>query len=172
MIIGELSAGVRILQEKGSSRHHIFEDQQFQKNTQKFIFHHMMKLARRREREEQPGAHTTRWHGLGPGRATHWCGHPGPLLPSPPRVYFRPRKPKRGGIRDRLCRLCGAENTQRKRKFSGRQKSAGEIPSRRGEIIAIAIIIDLDLIGIIIIIIITSTFITTITTPFRCNILG
>jgi hypothetical protein len=37
MIIGGLAAGVRILLEKGLSRHHIFEDQQFQRNTQKFI---------------------------------------------------------------------------------------------------------------------------------------
>jgi hypothetical protein len=33
MIIGELAAGVRILLEKGPSRHHISEDQQFQENT-------------------------------------------------------------------------------------------------------------------------------------------
>jgi hypothetical protein len=37
MIIEELAAGVRILLEKGPSRHHISEDQQFQRNTQKFI---------------------------------------------------------------------------------------------------------------------------------------
>jgi hypothetical protein len=37
MIIGGLAAGVRILLEKGPLRHHIFEDQQFQRNTQKFI---------------------------------------------------------------------------------------------------------------------------------------
>jgi hypothetical protein len=43
----------------------------------------------------------------------------------------------------------------------------GEIPSRRGEIIAIAP----DFIGIIIISI-TSTFISTITTPSRYNILS
>jgi hypothetical protein len=61
------------------------------------------------------------------------------------------------------------ENTERE-KLSGRQKSAGEIPSRRGEIIAIVITITLDFIGIIIII--TSTSISTITTPSRCNILG
>jgi hypothetical protein len=29
MIIGELAAGVKILLEKGPSRYHIFEDQQF-----------------------------------------------------------------------------------------------------------------------------------------------
>jgi hypothetical protein len=39
MIIGELAAGVRILLEKGPSRHHISEDQQFQENTQKFIYY-------------------------------------------------------------------------------------------------------------------------------------
>jgi hypothetical protein len=33
MIIGEFTAEVRILLEKGLSRYHIFEDQQFQKNT-------------------------------------------------------------------------------------------------------------------------------------------
>jgi len=40
---------------------------------------------------------------------------------------------------------------QREKKLSGREKSAGEIPSRRGEIIAILIVIALDFIGIIII---------------------
>jgi hypothetical protein len=63
------------------------------------------------------------------------------------------------------------ENTKRE-KLSGMQKSVGKIPFWRGEIIAIAITITLDFIGIIItIIIITSTFISTITTPSRCNIL-
>jgi hypothetical protein len=77
-----------------------------------------------------------------------------------------------GGIRDILCHLCGAENTERE-KLSGRQKSTGEIPSRRGEIIANVITIEQDFIGIVIFItIITSTFIFTITTSSRCNILG
>jgi hypothetical protein len=63
--------------------------------------------------------------------------------------------------------------THTERKLSGRQKSAGDIPSRRGEIIAIVIAIELGFIGIIIFItIITITFIITITTPSRYNILG
>jgi hypothetical protein len=37
MIIGGFAAGVGILLEKGPSRHHISEDQQFQRITQKFI---------------------------------------------------------------------------------------------------------------------------------------
>jgi hypothetical protein len=65
------------------------------------------------------------------------------------------------------------QKTHTQRKLSGRQKSAGEIPSRRGEIIAIITAIELGFIGIIIITTIaTITFITIITMPSRCNILG
>jgi hypothetical protein len=66
MIIGELAAGVRILLEKGPSRNHISEDQQFQRNIQKFIYYQKTKVARRRGREEQQGGHTTRWRGPTP----------------------------------------------------------------------------------------------------------
>jgi hypothetical protein len=63
--------------------------------------------------------------------------------------------------------------THREKKLSGRRKSAREIPSQRGEIVAVVITIELGFIGIIIFItIITSTFIFTITTPSRYNILG
>jgi hypothetical protein len=72
MIIGELATGVRILLEKGPSRHHISEDQQFQQNTQKFIYYKKIKVARRRSREEQQGGLTTRWSGATPGRAALW----------------------------------------------------------------------------------------------------
>jgi hypothetical protein len=83
MIIRELAAGVRILLEKGLSRHHIFEDQQFQENTQKFIFHRRTEVARRRERGEWPGA--TPPGGAGPPQAAppsgvaalaHFCQRP------------------------------------------------------------------------------------------------
>jgi hypothetical protein len=67
MIIGEFAAGVRILLEKGPSRHKISEDQQFQRNIQKFIYYQKTKVARRRRREEQQGGHTTRWRGPTPG---------------------------------------------------------------------------------------------------------
>jgi hypothetical protein len=69
MIIGELAAGVRILLEKGPSRHHISEDQQFQRNTQKFIYYQKTTVARRRKRGEQQGGHTTRWRGPTLGHA-------------------------------------------------------------------------------------------------------
>jgi hypothetical protein len=63
------------------------------------------------------------------------------------------------------------QKTPEREKLSGRQEPAGEIPSRRGEIIAIVITIAPDFIGIIIISI-TSTFISTITMPSHCNILS
>jgi hypothetical protein len=63
------------------------------------------------------------------------------------------------------------ENIEREKALR-QAESAGEIPSQRGEIVAIVIAIELDFIGIIIITTTTSTFITTITTPSRCNILG
>jgi hypothetical protein len=37
MIIGELVVGVRILLEKGPSRHYISEDQKFQRNRNSYI---------------------------------------------------------------------------------------------------------------------------------------
>jgi hypothetical protein len=100
------------------------------------------------------------------------CGHPGPLLPSPLRVFDRPQKPKsRGGSEIDTATSAGRKTPERE-KLSGRKKSAREIPSRRGEIITIVIAIASDFIGIIIIISIISTFISTITTPSRCNILS
>jgi hypothetical protein len=171
MIIGELAAGVRILLEKGPSRHHISEDQQFQENTQKFIFHRRTEVARRRGRGEPPGAHTTWWHGPALGRATLWCGCPSPPLLAPPRVYHLTENLRPGGSEIDSTASAGRK-TYRERKLSGRHKSAGEIPFQRGEIIAIfiVIVIELGFIGITIIItIIASTFITT---PSRCNILG
>ena len=47
MVIGELTAGVRILLEKGPSRYNISEEQQFPENIQKFLFFQMPEGARR-----------------------------------------------------------------------------------------------------------------------------
>jgi hypothetical protein len=173
MIIGGFAAEVRILLEKGPSRHHISEDPEIPEKYQKIIFRQKTGGARRRRREEPKGGHTTRGRRPTPGRAGLWWGHPGPLLPSPLRIFHHPRKPKsRGGSEIDTAAPAGRKTSERE-KLSGRQKSAGEIPSRRGEIIAIVIIIAPDFIGIIItIILITNTFISTITTPSRCNILG
>jgi hypothetical protein len=48
MIIGELTTAVRNLLEKGPSRYHIYEEQQFPENTQKLLFCQMPEEARRR----------------------------------------------------------------------------------------------------------------------------
>jgi hypothetical protein len=174
MIVGELTVGVRILLEKGLSRHHIFGDQQFQENTQKFLFCQETEVARRRGRGEPPGAHTTPWHGPalaappgGVAALAHFCQ-------CPLHVYLPLRNLRLGGGSQKDSAASAGQKTHRERKLSGRQKSVGEIPSLRGEIVAIVTIIELGFIGIIIIIIIiiTSTFITIITMPTRCNILG
>jgi hypothetical protein len=60
--------------------------------------------------------------------------------------------------------------THTQRKLSGKQKSTGDIPSQRREIVTIVTAIKQGLIGIIISIITTTS--TFITTPSRCNILG
>jgi hypothetical protein len=90
----------------------------------------------------------------------------------PLHVYHPLRNLRLGGGSQKYSAASAGRKTQRERerKLSGRQKSAWEIPSRRGEIIAIVTVIELGFIGIIIII--TSTFITIITTSSRCNILG
>jgi hypothetical protein len=111
---------------------------------------------------------------MGPPLATLACGEAtlAHYCHRPFMYIIVPKNLSEGGIRDRHYHLCEAENIERE-KLSGRQESTGEIPSRRGEIVAIVIAIAPDFIGIIIIIIlITSTFISIITTPSRCNILS
>jgi hypothetical protein len=90
-----------------------------------------------------------------------------------PFAYFIvPENLSQGGLEIDTAASAGQKTPERE-KLSGRQESAGEIPSCRGEIVAIVIAIAPDFIGIIIIIIlITSTFISTITTPSHCNILS
>jgi hypothetical protein len=82
-----------------------------------------------------------------------------------------PKNLRQGGGSEIDSAASAGQKTHREGKLFGRQKFVGEIPSRRGKIVAIIIAIELDFIGIIIITI-TSTFITTITMPSRCNILG
>jgi hypothetical protein len=166
MIIGELAVGVRIMLEKEH------QDTIFLKINNSRKIPRNSYITRRRKYPEGESERSSRGPtppgGVGQPLATppwgeatlaHFCHRPLAYIVIPENL-------SQGGIRDRLRRLCGAENTKRE-KLSGRQKSAREIPSRRREIVAIA----LDFIRIIIIII-TSTSISTITTPSRCNILG
>ncbi|KAK1614180.1 hypothetical protein QYE76_019697 [Lolium multiflorum] len=105
------------------------------------------------------------------GRATLWCG--GPTAPFASFSSRTPssRKPKpRGNLTKSYSRLCGAEDTERK-ELSGGQEWGNSLPE--GEIDAIAIVIELDIISIIIIIISTIyTAITTAASRHRCNNLG
>jgi hypothetical protein len=142
------------------------------KNTRKLYF------ARRLKEPEGGGERSHRVSspsgGAGPPLATpaygeatlaHYCHRPFGYI-------IIPKNLREGGSEIDTTASAGRKTPERE-KLSGRQESVGEIPSRRGEIIAIVIIIALDFIGIIItIILITSTFIFTITTPSCCNILG
>jgi hypothetical protein len=72
MIIGGFAAGVRILLEKGPSRHHISEDQKIPEKYHEIIFCQKTEEARRRKREEPLGGLTTRGHEPTPGRVGLW----------------------------------------------------------------------------------------------------
>jgi hypothetical protein len=69
MIIGGFAAGVRILLEKGPSRHHISKITKIPEKYQKIIFCRKTEEARRRRREGPQGSLTTRGHDPAPGRA-------------------------------------------------------------------------------------------------------
>ena len=80
MIIGELTAGVRIQLEKASSRHPISEDCQFREIMLKLLFYQMPEAAKRGGRDGPRGAHTIGRRGQGAHRAGVWFGHLGALL--------------------------------------------------------------------------------------------
>jgi hypothetical protein len=144
----------------------------FQKNTKKLYFARRLKKPEGGgERSHRAGTHTG---GVGPPLAAPaYCVAALAHFYHCPFAYFIvPKNLSQGGSEIDTADSAGRKTPERE-KLSGRQKSAREIPLRRGEIVAIVIIIALDFIGIIItIILITSTFIFTITTPSRCNILG
>jgi hypothetical protein len=94
IIIRGFAAGVRILLEKGPSGNHVSKDQEIPEKYQKIILCQKTEEARRRRRGEPQGRLTHRGRGPTPGHAGLLCGHPGPLLPSPLRVYRHPQKPK------------------------------------------------------------------------------
>ena len=107
----------------------------------------------------------------GLGHARRWCGHPGPLQPLPSGVYHPPETLRLRERPQKDSAASAGRKTPREKDLSGRQISAGGIPSRRGETVAINTIIKLGFIGIIIVIII-HTFISTstsTTTLSCCN---
>jgi hypothetical protein len=139
---------------------------------QELIFSQNTQEARRRSREELGGP--TRQGGAASPLATSALREVALAhVWSYPFAYFIiPKNISQGGSELDTAAPVGRRTPERE-KLSGRKKYAGEIPSRREEIITIVITIAPDFIGIIIIIIsITSTSISTITTPSRCNILS
>ncbi|KAK1608190.1 hypothetical protein QYE76_031863 [Lolium multiflorum] len=131
----------------------------------------MTKEARRRSQLDPRWAQTT--GGAAHGLAAPPCcvGAPQPLSPPFLRVLLRPENlSHRGYLTKSYSRLCGAENTREKRALRRAGIRRGNsLPE--GEIDAIAIVIELDIISIIIIIIISTiyTAITTAAPRHRCN---
>jgi hypothetical protein len=72
MIIGGFVAGVRILLEKGPSRHHILKIRKIPEKYHKIIFCRKTEEARRRSREGPQGSLTTRGRGPALGHAALW----------------------------------------------------------------------------------------------------
>ncbi|KAK1698507.1 hypothetical protein QYE76_015204 [Lolium multiflorum] len=118
-------------------------------------------------RRKPKGSHWTQvaqtTGGAAHGLAAPPCcvGAPQPLSPPFLRVLLRPENlSHRGYLAKSYSRLCGAENTREKRALRRAGIRGNSLPE--GEIDAIAIVIELDIISIIIIII--STIYTAITT--------
>ena len=120
-----------------------------------------MESAKRGGCDGPGGAHTTPGRGSPLSRALARCGAPDPPQALPLRVLHPPETLRHGESVRKNSAASTRRKQQREKKLSGREKSAGEILSRRGEIVAILIVIMVDLIGIIIIII--SITVTTIT---------
>jgi hypothetical protein len=72
MIIGGFAAGVRILLEKGPSRHNVLEDQKIPEKYQEIMFRQKTEAAKKRRREEPQGGLTHRGRGPTPGHAGLW----------------------------------------------------------------------------------------------------
>jgi hypothetical protein len=169
LIIGGVAVGVRILLEKGLSRDHILMIRKIPEKYPEIIFSQKTHEARRGSREEPEGPHTPGWRGqplAAPALREATLAH---VWSRPSAYIIVPENLSEEGSELDIAASAGRKTPERE-KLSSRQESAGEIPSRRGEIVAIVITIAPDFIGIIISI--TSTFISTITTPSRCNILS
>ncbi|KAK1698170.1 hypothetical protein QYE76_014867 [Lolium multiflorum] len=104
-----------------------------------------------------------------PGRATPWCGGPtAPFASFSSRLSSSPKPKPREDLTKGYSRLCGVENTREKELSGGRNPPGKFLPE--GEIDAIAIVIERDIISTIIIIISTIYTAITIAAPrHRCN---
>jgi hypothetical protein len=86
------------------------------------------KSSQKEEVRGTAGGHTTRWRGPTPGRTALWWGHPGPLLPSLPRVYCHPQKPKSGGSDIDTAASAGWKTPREKSSPAGRNQPGKFFP--------------------------------------------
>src|SRR5215213_7408002 len=173
IIIGGSSTGARILLEKAPSERNISEDQLRKGISRKFLFFQMTEGARRGRREEPLWAQTTGRRGPRPGRATLCSG--GPTAPfasfSSRTPSSRKPKPQRDPHEGLQPPLRGGEHREKRALRRAGIRRGNSLPE--GEIDAIAIVIELDIISIIIIIISTIYTANTTAAPrHRCNNLG
>ena len=121
---------------------------------------------RRRDPEGEPEGATQGPHHF-QARAHPWprlgrVWAPWPTSGTPSRVLHPLETVRHGEPSKKYSAASSGRKTPEREKLSGREKSAGEIPPRREEIVAIVTVIELDFIGaIIVIIIITITIIST-----------
>ncbi|KAK1628167.1 hypothetical protein QYE76_002482 [Lolium multiflorum] len=130
--------------------------------------HTMTEEARRGRRGDPRWAHPIGGAAQGLAAPPYEEGGPQPLSPPFLRVLLRPKDlSHRGYLTKSYSRLCGAENTREKRALRRAGIRRGNsLPE--GEIDAIAIVIELDIISIIIIISTIYTAITTAAPRHRC----
>jgi hypothetical protein len=131
MIIRGFAAGVRILLEKGPSRDHILKIRKIPEKYQKIISSQKTQEARRRSREE-PGGPSRQGGAVSPLAAPALCvGTLAHIWPRPFAYIIVPKNLCQGGSELDTAASAG-RRTPKREKLSGREKSAEEIPSRRG----------------------------------------
>jgi hypothetical protein len=115
LIIGGFAAGVRILLEKGPSRHHILKISKILKKYQKIIFIRRLKKLEggsdRGHRAASPlggAAQPLAAPTCGESPLAHFCHRPFAYL-------IVPKNLSQGRLRDRHRRLCGAKNTRERK---------------------------------------------------------
>src|SRR3954463_10489857 len=112
---------------------------------QKIIFSQKTKDAKMGGRVGPQGGHTPKARAT-LGRTYRGCGHPGPPLAPPSRLYLLLETLIHGEQPQKYSAEFARQKTPREKELSDRQISVEEIPSRRGEIVAINTIIKIDFI--------------------------
>jgi hypothetical protein len=129
MFFRGFAASVRILLEKGPSRHHISNDQEIPEKYQEIIFYQKTEEGERSNRVGSPLG------GAGPPLAAPACGDStlAHFCHRPFTHFIVPENLSEGGEGSEIDTAASAgQKTPEREKLSGRQESAREIPSREG----------------------------------------